>query len=39
MEYKFGKMEPNMKETGDLTKHVDKESSGMSMETFLKVNG
>lgn len=29
MEYKFGKMEPNMKEIGGLIKHADKESSGM----------
>ena len=39
MEYKFGKTEPNMKVTGDLIRHVVKESSGMLMETFLKVSG
>jgi len=39
MEYKFGKMELNTKETGDSIKHVVKESFGMLMETFLKVNG
>lgn len=39
MEFKYGKMELNMKETGDLTKPVDKVSFGMLMETCLKENG
>lgn len=36
---KFGRMGPNMKVTGGLTKHVVKENSGTLMEIYLKVNG
>ena len=39
MEFKYGKMEQNMKEIGDLIRHVDMENSGMLMEMFSKVNG
>ena len=39
MDNKFGKMEPNTKEIGDSIKHVDKESFGMLMATYLKENG
>ena len=36
---KNGKMEPCMKDSGNLTKQMDKENSGTWMEIFLKVNG
>ena len=36
---KFGKMEPNTKETGDSTKHVAMENSGTLMVMCLRVNG
>lgn len=36
---KFGKMAPNMKETGDLIKHADMVNSGTLMVISLKVNG
>ena len=39
MDNKFGKTEQNMKEIGDLIKHVVKESFGMLMATYLKENG
>ena len=36
---KFGKMAPNMKETGDLIKHAVMENSGMLTAISLKENG
>jgi hypothetical protein len=39
MEYRFGQMEPDMKDTGSITKLIQRESSYMLMETFTKVNG
>jgi len=39
MEYKLGLMVLDMKENGKIIKLVVKESFGMLMEIFLKVNG
>jgi hypothetical protein len=36
---RFGRMVPNMKVIGGLTKHVGKENSGTLTVTFSKVNG
>ena len=36
---RYGRMAQNMKETGDLIKHVVMESSGTLMEISLKANG
>lgn len=37
--FKFGQMEPDMKESGEIIKQTDKESFGMLMEIFTKDNG
>lgn len=38
-EHRFGLMEPNMKETGKITKHTAMVFSGMCMVTSMRVNG
>jgi hypothetical protein len=39
MEFKYGKMELNMKVIGDLIRHAVMESFGMLMEMSLKESG
>jgi hypothetical protein len=38
-EFKYGKMEQNMKEIGNLIKRMDKEKYHTPMETFTRENG
>lgn len=38
-EYKLGQMELDMKATGKIIKHMEKENFGMLMEIFFRENG
>jgi len=39
MGFKYGLMEPNIKEIGKKTRHVEKENLFMQMEIIMKVSG
>lgn len=39
LEFKYGQMELNMKDTGKTTRHLEEESFGMLMETYMMENG